>query len=253
MRILISFLLIICLTSCLTKETGSNADKAFFKMQLGVSYLEKNELPLALKELLDAEQLDPSNPLIHNNLGLVYFLRKKTDLAVKYFSKAVSLKPDFTEAKNNLARVYIEIKQYKNAEKLLNEVLEDLTYINAPAAYMNYGMMRFNQKRYAEAKVYFRKILQTSREDCYANSYYGRSFLELNELNDAAEQLDKAALYCKPLNIDEGHYYGAIAYYRLGKRDKAVARFEEVVQTFTDSYNKKNSEQMLLLIKKGPR
>lgn len=252
----INFILVLCLffASCVnTEKSSKNADKAFLKLQIGVSLIEKNELPQALKELLEAESLDPDSALVHNNLGLVYFLRKKTDLAVKHYSKAVALKPDFTEAKNNLARVYIEIKQYKDAEKLLNQVLEDLTYNNVPAAYMNFGLMRFNQKNYPEAKSYFRKLLEVSREDCYANVYYGRSYLEMNQLKDAAEQLDKAATYCKPFNIDEGHYYSAIAYYRMGKRDRAVTRFEEIIQTFKDSFNKKNAEQMLLIIKKGPR
>lgn len=248
---IILLILLFFILSCQTSSHATDANKAYLRMKLGVSYLEKNDLPNALKELLEAEKLEPQNDLVHNNLGLVYFLRKKFDLSTKHFLKATQLNPKFTDAKNNLARVYIETKQFKLAEKALDEVLDDLTYTNVSAAYLNYGLMRFNQKRFNDSKTMFRKVLESSREDCYANIYYGRSFLELKELNEAAEQLDKAAVYCKPFNIDEGHYYSAIAYFRLGQKNKALVRFEEIIQGYEQSYNKENAKKMIELIKKG--
>jgi type IV pilus assembly protein PilF len=250
MKYLFGILIAISLCSCSSTSESSNAEKAVLKMKLAVSYIERNELPIALKELLEAEQLDPENPLIHNNLGFIYFLRNRFDLSVKHYTKAIVIKPEFTEAKNNLARVYIETKQHLQAEKLLNEVLEDLTYGNISAAYMNYGLMRFNQKKYSDAKNLFRKVIEKNREDCYAHVYYGRSFLELGENKTAAEQLDKAAVFCRPINVDEGHYYAAIAYYRLGRRDKSLSRFDEIVQAFDDSYNKRNAQKMIDMIRR---
>lgn len=143
---IIFYVTLISLISACGTTQKTDENKASLKMQLGVAHLENDNLPLALKELLEAEQLDPKNPLIQNNLGLVYFLRKKMDLSLAHYTKATELNPQFTEAKNNLARVYIEVKQYQKAEVLLKQVVEDLTYPNQTSAYMNFGLMRFNQK-----------------------------------------------------------------------------------------------------------
>jgi type IV pilus assembly protein PilF len=175
------------------------------------------------------------------------------DLSLLHYTRATELSPKFTEAKNNLARVYIEVKQYIKAESLLNQVIEDLTYTNQATAYMNYGLMRFNQKRFADAKVLFRKVLESDREYCFAQVYLGRSYLELGENQDAVVQLEKAAPLCLPRKIDEAHYFSAIAHYRLGQKDKSLLRFQEVTQLFPDGANFLSAQKMIQIIKKGSK
>jgi type IV pilus assembly protein PilF len=250
---IIFYVTLISLISACGTTQKTDENKASLKMQLGVAHLENDNLPLALKELLEAEQLDPKNPLIQNNLGLVYFLRKKMDLSLAHYTKATELNPQFTEAKNNLARVYIEVKQYQKAEVLLKQVVEDLTYPNQTSAYMNFGLMRFNQKRFIDAKSLFRKVLESAREYCYAQVYLGRSFLEMGENLDAVIQLEKAIPLCIPRKVDEAHYYSAIAHYRLGQKEKSLARFQEAVRLFPEGQNLQSSKQMILIIKKGPK
>ncbi len=246
-------LLIIFIFSACTTSPSKDKERASLKTQLGISHLENNNLPLALKELLAAEELDSANPITQSNLGLVYFLRKKMDLSIKHYSNALRLYPEFTEAKNNLARVYIEVKQYIKAEALLSNVLEDLTYTNSPSAYMNYGLMRFQQKRFADAKVLFRKVLETNRENCFAQVYLGRSYLEMGENQDAVHQLEKATPICLPTKIDEAHYFSGIAHYRSGLKNKSLLRFQEVIKLFPDGENFQSAKQMVDLIQKGLR
>jgi type IV pilus assembly protein PilF len=248
----IFFILFSIITSC-TSSPSLDKERAALKMQLGVSHLENNNLPLALKELLEAEALDSKNALIQSNLGLVYFLRKKMDLSISHYSNAIKLNPQLTETKNSLARVYIEIKQYSKAETLLNSVIEDLTYTNMNSAYMNYGLMRFNQKRFADAKVLFRKVLETDRENCYAQIYLGRSYLDLVENQDAATQLEKAVPICLQLRVEDAHYFSGIAYFRLGQKNKSLQRFQEVIKLFPDSTNAASSKKMIEIIQRNDR
>lgn len=251
-NIIIYLLLLNFIVACGT-ALKSDPNKASLKMQLGVSHLENENLPLALKELLEAEQLDPKNALIHNNLGLVYFLRKKMDLSLAHYTKATELNPQFTEAKNNLARVYIEVKQYQKAEVLLNQVIQDLTYPNQGSAYMNFGLMRFNQKRFGDAKKLFEKVLEGARDYCYAQVYLGRSHLELGENSVAIIQLEKAIPLCLPRKVDEAHYYSAIAHYRIGQIEKSLMRFQEIVRIFPAGPNSQSAQQMISIIKKGSK
>ena len=238
------------LQGCASTYQNNKQRSAELKMEIGVSHLQRNNLPLALKELLAALELDPKNPYVQNNLGIVYFLREKFDLSVKYFSEAVNLSPTFTEAKNNLARVYIEQKQYSKASRLLDEVLADLTYTNTHSAYFNYGILYFNQNKFDQAKMYLSKILNENREDCYTQVYYARSLMETNSAKLAAEQFDKATQYCMIEQVDDAHFFGAIAYYRIGNKQKALARFEELVKIFPEGKHRAKASEMIRLIQK---
>lgn len=243
-------LIIFILTSC--KSLGDRSEeRADLHMHLGVSYMQQGNYPIALKELLAAEELNPNNPLIQNNLGLLYFIRDKLELAAKHFSRAYELDKKFTDAKNNLARVYVELKQFAIAQRLLDEVLADLTYPYAIKAHMNYGLLEFNRNRFKDAKKHFKTVLEQEREDCFAHVFLGRSFLELKETQQASNQLEKATVFCKMINVDDAHYFSAIALYRLGAKDESLIRFKELLSTFPQAKYREQSRKMIDIIEKG--
>lgn len=251
LKIFFSLILALTTSSCVSKLKNDNSKKsAELKMEIGLSHLERNNLPLALKELLEADQLDSKNAYIKNNLGLIYFLREKYELSAKYFTTAMSLNSKFTEAKNNLARVYIEQKKYNAALDLLNEVSADLTYTNMQGAYFNYGLLYFNQNKFEQAKKYFLNVLKINREDCYSQVYYSRTLIETRFLKAAAEQLNKAAALCEINRLDDAHYYSAIVYYRLGEKEKSLNRFSEVLNLFPDGKHHAQVIQMIDMIQK---
>lgn len=249
----ISFLFILqaVFLGCTSMQQSEKQETAELHMEIAIAYIQKDNLPLALKELLIAEDIDTKNPVVHSNLGLVYFLRERYELAERHYLQAISYKPDYTEAKNNLARVYTEIGQYKKAEPFLKEALKDLTFQGYASVYANYGILEFKQKKYAAAKVFLKKSLESDRENCMTHVYLGRSFLELKQLGLATDQLEKAISFCRPVAIDEAHYYAALAFYRNNQRDRAMARFEELVKIFPMGLHYDKAKQMLALIKKG--
>ncbi len=247
----ILFLVQIVFFGCTSAQKAEKQETAELHMEIAISYIQKDNLPLALKELLIAADINPQNPVIHSNLGLVYFLRERYELAERHYLQAISYKPDYTEAKNNLARVYTEIGQYRKAEPYLKEALKDLTFTGYASVYANYGVLEFKQKKYTAAKIYLKKSLESDRENCMTHVYLGRSFLELKELALAADQLEKAISFCRPMGIDEAHYYAALAFYRNNQRDRAMARFEELIKIFPMGLHYDKAKQMLNLIKKG--
>lgn len=240
-----------CLVSCKTMRTSEQQETAELHMQIAISYIQKDNLPTALKELLIAEDLAPGNAAVQSNLGLVYFLRERFELSERHYLSAIKFRPDFTEAKNNLARVYIENDQLRQAEPLLKEALKDLTFTDFSSVYANYGILEFKKKRYPQAKTYLKKALEADRENCMSHVYLGRANLELNELSLAIDELEKGIAFCSPAGIDEAHYYAALAFFRNNQRDRAMVRFEELIKLFPNGKNNEKSKKMLLLIKKG--
>ena len=245
----ISLAFIVFLSGCVT--TSKTAEQAVLHLQLAISLIQKENYPLALQELLTSQELDPSNPNTQSYLGYVYFVRDRFDFAEKHYKKAVDLYPKFTDAKNNLARVYVETSQYALAEKMLNEVLQDYTYVDFPRAYFNYGILEFNRKNFQKSLTYLNKTIEKERDNCLAHVYIGRNFLELSQNGLAVEQLNKAIQFCEPFSIDDAHYYDAIALFRNNQKDLAVVRFQELLKIYPAGKNRENAKKMLDVIRKG--
>lgn len=237
------------MAGCVT--TQKKSEQASLHLQLAMSLIQQQNYPVALQELLISQDLDPSNADTQAYLGFVYFIRERNDLAEKHFKKAVQINPKFSDAKNNLARVYVETGRSKEAEVLLKEVLNDYTYSDFSRAHFNYGLLEFNRKNYKSSLASFNKSIQQDRENCLAHVYIGRNYLELSQSSIAVEELNKAIQFCQPLQVDDAHYYNAIALFRSNQKDLAVIRFQELLKIYPAGKNRENAKKMLDVIKKG--
>jgi type IV pilus assembly protein PilF len=245
----ISLAFVLFLAGCVTAK--KHTEQAALHLQLAVNLVQQENYPVALQELLTAQDLDPSNADVQAYLGFVYFIRERIDLAEKHFKKAVILNPKFSDAKNNLARVYIETGRLKEAELLLKEILVDYTYSDFPRAYFNYGLLEFHRKNYRTSLNYFGKAILKDRENCLAHVYIGRNYLELKQTQVAVDELTKAINFCQPLQVDDAHYYNAIALFRNNQKDLATVRFQELLKLFPAGKNRENAQKMLDVISKG--
>ncbi|MGZ3745109.1 MAG: tetratricopeptide repeat protein [Pseudobdellovibrionaceae bacterium] len=218
---------------------------------MGSSQFENGNYPAALSDLLKAEELDPTNPAVQNNLGLVYFMRQRLDLAEKHLRRALSLNKKYSDARNNLVSILIEEGKFQEAEKEVLLVIDDLTYPSVDKAYINLGLAQFNQKNYTQSKESFLHAINFSRSNCVANTYYGRSFFEMNDYDNASAALDTAIGFCQRSLYDEPHYYSALTYYRLGNKEKAMARFSEIVKLYPEGKYREKSRAMLEMLRKA--
>lgn len=239
------------LWGCSHFSKTDDRETAELHMQIGLSFVQKENYPSALRELLTAEKIDPTNPLVQSNLGYVYYMRDHLDLAEKHYQRSIELKPDFTDAKNNLARLYIERGKLAAAVPLLKEALKDLTYNDYPKIYTNLGVLEFKRGRYSLSKVYFKKALEYNQDDCANRLYLGRSLLELRDLPTASLELNRSINSCRNLTSDDAYFYSAIALYRNNEREKSMMRFEEMLRLYPNGKNTRQAREMLEYIKKG--
>ena len=214
-----------------------NQENAMLHAANGTSLYQNENYSLALKEFLTAEKDDPDNAGIQNSLGLTYFMKERYTTAITHFEKAIKIDPNFTDARNNLARVYLEVGRYADAEKMLIIVTNDLTYPSQERAYINLGLNFFNQKKFDQAKDNFQKAITAQPDNCFAHTYFGRSYFELKNYDASILALDKAIEFCQKLLIDEPHYYSALSYYRLGEKEKSIIRFQEVIKLYPNTFH----------------
>ncbi len=246
---LLAVFLFLGLSSCASKQKIEQSD---LHQRMGLSLYDQGNYPMALREFLIAEKLNPNNPVVQNNLGLTYFMRERYVLSEKHVKRALKLNPNYTDARNNLARILIEQGKYKEAEGELILALNDLTYTGQDRIYLNLGLVFFNQSQFEKARDYFVKSVGLQRDSCTGHSFLGRSYFELKNYEKASEVLDNAIGYCQKNFFDEPHYFSALTYYRLGQVEKATARFEEIMKLYPQGQYRDKSRAMLELLKKGP-
>lgn len=233
-------------TACSSSQ--EKKERAELHLRIGTAHLTKGHYPQALQELLVAEELDPENETIQNNLGLAYYVRGEYPLAEKHLKKALSLNPSYSDAKNNLGRVYIEMGLYDSAIKVLTEVTKDLVYPSPEKAFINLGIVHMRRSDFQAARAAFLKSIEANNKFCAGYNYYGQALYNLNQFALAQSAFENALQLCKN-NYDEAHYYSALSAYKLGQREKAVARFNEVIRLYPASDYSKKASSMLQIIK----
>lgn len=234
-------------SSCAPKVT-TDEYRAQLHLQLGTSLLSKGNHPAALQELLTAEKLAPNDPIIQNNLALAYFVRQKFKEAESHLKSALSIHPKYTDAQINLARVYIEMGQQEQAIVWLNKANEDLTYSFPDKVLTHLGMAYFFKGDYQVARDYLKKSLSINRENCLTFNFYGRSLFELGHFPLAVESFDQAINLCKATHFEDPYYFAALSYYKLGDRERAQSRLEELIKSYPESKYSTKSKELLKMI-----
>jgi type IV pilus biogenesis/stability protein PilW len=232
---------------CATSQ--NHKEEAELYLRLGTSFLEQQNYPQALRELLNAERIDPENELVQNNLGLVYFLRDKYDVAKQHLQLAIKLAPKYSDAHNNYGVLLIETGHYDEALSQLQFVVSDLTYGNPARAWINMGRAYFLKNDFNQAKKSLAQAIRFDRDNCAAHTLYGRSLLELKDFKAAARSLDDAIIICKPQKFEEAHYFSGLSHYKLGQASAAVARMEEVIKMNPEGAYAHKAESLIKLIK----
>jgi Flp pilus assembly protein TadD len=187
------------LVACTAVQTDQRA-RAEALRDLGEAHLLDNAPRAALRELLDAERLNPSDPRLHNLLGLAYDELDRLDLADRHFSRALELKPDFSEARNNLAVVLLKREQYAAAIDHLERILADLLYPTPHLAACNLGWAYYRTGRQEKAEQAYRLALSHYERDAIRDQTFiralvglGRVLLAQNRAEEAIAPLQTAA------------------------------------------------------------
>ena len=81
--------------------------------------------------LLDAERLEPDNPVVFANMGIVLSDMERHAESITAFQRALTIDPDFHEARFNLARVYARAGRRADAAREAQDLLTRLP-ANAP-------------------------------------------------------------------------------------------------------------------------
>jgi len=250
-RYLILIFTLLLFTTC--ASTQSNLDKARekdpqYQYNLGLFYLNNNNVDEAIKYFNKSLALNPKNFLAWNALGLAQSMKGNFELSIQAFQKALEANPQFTEAYNNLGTIYFELKQYDKAEAEYRKALLDPNYNSKELPYYNLARLYFVQNRLDEAYEYIQKAVQTKNRFAMAHNLRGLILEKIGNLDEAEAAFEQAV---KIVPEDPTFLYDlAKAQFDNGEYLKAKENFEKLLPKLVSQADRDAVKNYLEEIKK---
>lgn len=183
----------IVLLACASTGTEERVREATAHYQLGISYLNDNNIQPAFVEFQKALEINPRDKEVLNAIGLIYFLKLEDyPRSIEYFQRALAADRNFSEASNNLGLALEKTGKIDEAIKAYRAALENPLYRNAQKAFHNLGRAQYRMKRYGDAVDSYKEAIRRSSD--FHLSYYGLAlcYNSLGRYADAAMSLQKA-------------------------------------------------------------
>ncbi len=130
--------------------------------ELGVAYLQRNQLDIAQQELDKALEIDSGDVNANNAMALLQSRLKRYEEADKYFRRAVGARPGNPEAHNNYGVFLCEQGRIDAAEEQFKRAVADPLYKTPDLANLNAGLCLMKKPVPQEAAVYFKSALDAN-------------------------------------------------------------------------------------------
>lgn len=181
----------------LTESDEPEARKrARVRLQLAVGYFEQGQTNVALDELKQSLNIDPSFADAYNLRGLIYMRLNDQKLAEDSFNRAISLNPREANALHNYGWLLCTQGRYNDADQLFNQALANPTYGGRAKTFMAQGLCQQSAGKPAEAE----RSLARSYELDAGNPITG---FNLASLLYQRGELVRAQFYIRRLNNSE--------------------------------------------------
>jgi len=142
-------------------DTKTNARRAAeSNTQLGLEYMNRGQLEVALGKLKKAVKDDPTYASGHTVLAVLYERLGETQLAGKHYQKAAQADPTNGDVNNNYGVYLCKTGKEQEGISHLLKALDDPFYRSPAAALANAGSCAMNSDMLADADNYLRRALK---------------------------------------------------------------------------------------------
>lgn len=201
--------------------------------RLGIGYLERNELELAINKLQRALEFDPAHTPARVTLALIYEQLDRDRQAHEHLKQAIQQAPDDGGTLNTYAAFLCRQGDYQQADEYYQRALEDPFYRTPEVALANAGVCARNAGRPEEARSYLRRALDQNPE-------YPQALFELAQLYLEEGDALRARAFLQRYEVVAGDAPDALLLgyrieSRLGNAVQADRYFKRLEAGFPDS------------------
>jgi Tfp pilus assembly protein PilF len=249
----ISFIILLCvLLSMMQACAASPRDTAKSEVFLdkAASFFELKEYHNALRESLEAEKYDASNPRVHYYLGMIYHAMGMKEKAMGEFQKTVSLNDNYSEAHNYLGTLYSNEGLWDKAIVHFDKALANPLYATPAVPLYNEGWAYYSKKDYAKAMNSYRLALQRDPETVLRpqiEKNIGLIYFDQSDTPNAIDHLNKS-VELNP-NLFDAYYFLGESYLKINDKTKAKKAFQSVVNLAPQSFFGKKAKTYLQSLK----
>lgn len=216
--IFLCILSLLCFSGCV-QDRGARKSEAQAKQNLGMALLAGGNRQAALKNLLEAAELDPDNETLHDAIGLAYGELEQFDKATLHLNRALQIKPNYSDAMNHLGMVFSKQGKHAQAIELFRKAAEDFMYPSRHAAYDNLGLVHLGLRQYDQALEAFKRSVQILPNYSEAYDHMGMAYEGLQQWDRAIDSYS-AAIRVAP-DFPVSYLYLANVYLKLNRREEA--------------------------------
>ncbi len=250
-------LLLIFIWGCAGTGNQEKINASRARRNVGQAYLVQGNFTAALRELLQAEALNPNDPVLQNYLGLAFRGKERPNLAITHFDKALELMPSYASARNNLGETYLKLQAWDKAIAVFDVLSEDILYSTPHFADLNLGWAYFNTQNFTTAQAHYQKVLSFYQGGIPKDINYVKALRGLGRCAQTQGDWATAKNYFQkglalapnfvPLYLDMGRLWKA-----AGQPAKARESFVRVTTLAPDSDLGRQAETELMQLKTQP-
>jgi tetratricopeptide (TPR) repeat protein len=157
---------------------------------------------------------------------------KQLEVIVGLFKKAIRADSQFWEAYYNLGIAYFNNRDFDNALRQFDIIIQSLPNFEKP--YFGRGLIYMRKKQFPQAKADFIKVTEFNPNDFQPFFYLGQISVNLKQYKDANSYLKKAS----DLNPDYGPIYFEMGniYFNQKKYRLAIPHYKKAVELDPENY-----------------
>jgi type IV pilus assembly protein PilF len=168
-QLLITIILSIFISACVTKTNSSLTDKADPKVaveryvQLGLEYIKRNELHRARKHLSRALEINPLDASANASMGLIYHQEGENKKAEDLFKNAIESDPNYTPGRSYYGAYLFSQQRYQGALEQFQIAAKDTRYEGRAQIFSNIALCQIQLGENDAAIDAYLKALQLDR------------------------------------------------------------------------------------------
>jgi len=189
------------LQACVTAEPpGPTQDEkaSAVNVQLGIGYLQQNNLELASEKLNKALRQDPNSAPAHNAYAILQERLRQNDKAEFHYKEATKLDPTDSQSANNYGTFLCRNGRERESEKYFLQALDNPLYSTPEFAYTNAAVCLLKIGESSKAKEYLRKALAFKSDFAPALVAMGGLLYEEQDFENAQIYIDRFHLLAPP-------------------------------------------------------